>query len=77
MGQGHIFGSMPRASFTGPSSAVVSATVSVTVTLKVITQPLTEPWNRAGSVGPTATGYARSRYSPGTSNPPVAPITIA
>ncbi len=76
IGQFASAGAVPSCAVTGPRTTIAFITVSFTVTVTVTRFPCTRPTNRAGSDGPTATGYARSRYVPATSNSPEADTGI-
>src|ERR1043166_3878601 len=60
IGQGPSLGSRPNVTVTGPRTVVFFWTVSFTVTVMTTSAPSTCPVNWAGTVGPTAIGYARS-----------------
>ena len=58
MGQGPSLASCPNTTITGPITTVFFSTVSFTVAVTVTALPSSLPVNRAGTLGPTATGKA-------------------
>jgi hypothetical protein len=65
-------GSWAYVTVAGPRTTVACCTVSSTVTVTTIVAPSTRPTNRAGTVGPTAIGYAE-HITPGDVEPAAGP----